>query len=297
MRAHTAFVIAGIASLAALSAAVPAAARPAASLKPTGAIFFSRVNATQTNQLNLVMTGAGTNVRHSPGKRLSTFAASGARLLAYTADSGTTSAIGIANFGGKQLHLYKPKGFVNVYSISPNGKYLGIEIDGKGQTQTYAISTLKGKVVAKLFSFNSSTILPEVDESWNSTSTQLVVLDSVTKTGTTTTSLKIYNLHGKVLKTLVKNAGLSFSVAWSASGDVAFSSGHLIKEIADTGGKVSTLLTSKNFPDGGLWYSPNGGFLAYGLNIGNTQQQIWRINSDGTHNVKLNANGYTPVWG
>ena len=54
-----------------------------------------------------------------------------------------------------------------------------------------------------------------------------------------------------------------------------------------------------DFPDGGLSYSPNGAYLAYGLNLatGVNVEQIWRVDSNGKHPHKISGNGTSPSWG
>jgi Tol biopolymer transport system component len=302
MKRLTTLAIAGAATLAALTVPTAAAAHPTASPKPTGTIFFFRENAKGNGQNIYSMTAAGKSAHRVKHVQIDTpvFPAPKAHLLVYTVrPSEFKRDLVIANYKGKRKHLYKPKNFVGVQSVSPNGKYLGIELAGSGAKSEYAIATIKGKIVAKLFSFSAAT--RQVAESWNASSTEVAIVNTSNSDPSASSSLKIYNRKGKVVRTLVKNTGGSFNVAWSKNGDVAFSLGNDISVIKDNGGTPRVLVnTSPNFPNDGLSYSPNGDFLVYGLYVSGSDpvvEQVWRVTASGKKPHKLSGKGTEPLWG
>jgi hypothetical protein len=294
--------IAGLATVATLTAPTAATAHPAASPKPTGTIFFYRENAKGNGQNIYAMTAAGKSAHRVKHVQADTpvYPAPKAHLLVYTTrPSQFKRDLVIANFAGKRKHLYKPKNFVAVQSVSPNGKYLGIELAGSGENSEFAVATIKGKVIAKLFSANVGN--RQVAESWNASSTEVAVVNTSNSDPAASSSLKIYSRKGKLVRTLLKNTGGSFNVAWSKNGDVAFSLGNEISVVKDTGGTPRVLVnTSPNFPNDGLSYSPNGDFLVYGLYVSGsdpTVEQVWRVTSSGKKPHKLTGKGDEPLWG
>jgi Tol biopolymer transport system component len=301
MRAHIAVVIAGVASVAALTAAVPAAAHPAAAPKPTGTIFFFRENAARNGQNAFAMTAAGRSVHRQPHVQADTpvFASVSPKLLAYTFEPPKTEFVRdliVASYAGKQ-HKYVVKGLSQVLSISPNGKYLGLEVSGAVGKVNFEIATVRGRKIATMFSNNGEN---QIVESWNAKGNEVAVLNA-TSSGVVRSTLKIYNTKGRVVRTLVKNAGPAFGLAWGANGDVAYAAVHDIWVVKDTGGKPHVLRSAgANFPDGGLSYSPNGAFLAFGLDVQTnteTVEQIWRVTAAGKSPHKITGNGTHPAWG
>lgn len=295
MTPKTAIGLAGLATLVVLVLPGSATARPAAGHKPTGTIFFLRE--TGNGEHAFAMTAAGKAAHRVPHIPLdmSVYPASKAHLLAFTFNKGEfTKEIGISTYKGRLTHTASPTGLYNLISISPNGKYLGVEVFTHRGRFAYEITTITGKPVATLFSF--ATPNPHVEESWRANSKELVVLNATAKARTTST-LKIYKVHGKVVRTLSKNAGASFSVAWSAAGDVAYSTNDDINVVRQTGGKPHALVHSGVPLDGGLTYSPNGAYLAYGRDTGHDNGQLWRVKADGTGTVKINQKGTAPAWG
>jgi WD40 repeat protein len=301
MKRLTTVAVAGLATIASLAGPTTAIAHPTSSPKPTGTIFFFRENSKGNGQNIFSMTGAGKSAHRVKHLQADTpvYAAPKAHLLVYAKrTSEFKRSLVVANYAGKPKHTYKPKNFIGLLSVSPNGKYIGMQTSGKGAKSNFEIATIKGKVVAKLFAV---TVERGIAESWNSTSNQVAIVNTSESTPDASSSLKIYNLKGKVVRTVVKNTGGSFNVAWSPSGQIAYSASTQIDVVKDTGGTPTVLYdATPNYPNDGLAYSPNGDFLAFGLYVGGSEpieQQVWRIDANGSSPVKLTGKGTEPDWG
>ena len=297
MRRTANVVLVGLATLGVAAVAGPATAHPASTPKPTGTIFFFRENAAQNGQNAFSMTATGKKVHRVPhiGTDFPALPAPKAHEIISTVQPAQfVRSIGVSTYAGKVKHVYKSKTFDQVVSVSPNGKYLGAEIS-QSAGAAFAITTIKGKNPKILFSWTS--VPPTVAESWNPTSTQVAVVD--TNPNTNKSTLKIYNLKGKVVRTLLTGASLSGGLSWSASGVLAYTTGHEIAEIRATGGNPHLLIDlGANYPYG-VSYSPNGAFLAYGVDVVSTPDtfQVWRATAAGASRVEINGKGSQPHWG
>jgi hypothetical protein len=300
MKRFVMVLIACVACLAGTLGAGAAAARPAAGHKLAGTIFFFRENAADNGQNQYAMSPKGKSVHKLAhvGADFPVYPAPAAHLLAYTVSTGQFErGIGIATYSGKRKHLYKPKNLIAVYSISPNGKYLGLEFSGTAGKVTFEIATIKGKRVATLFG-SASSVPPTILESWSPNNKQLAVMND---NGTTNLgTLRVYNLHGKVVRTLAtKVSGSANGLSWSKTGIVAYTTGHDIAEVRGTGSNPHLLIAlGANYPDG-VSYSPNGAYLAYGVDVasGVDDLQVWRATSSGGSRTEITSKGSQPHWG
>jgi hypothetical protein len=299
MKPIAALALAAVTTLGVL-VATPATAHPGASgksHKPTGTIFFFRENHAGNGQNIFSMTAAGKSahqVAHVDAD-IAAYPAPKAHVIAY----GHTPApfkrwLRIATYRGKIKHTYKPKNLVQVLSISPNGKYVGDELTGP--KVSFDIASGKGKTVATLFKAATSTPT-DAKEAWNPNGKQIAVL--ATNEDTNKSTLKTYNLHGKVLKTLATNLAGGSGVSWSTSGIIAYAVGRTILEVRDTGGATHVLIGLGTSFASGVSYSPNGAFIAYSVDTAATPsvEQLWRAKSDGTSRHRLTNKGSQPYWG
>jgi Tol biopolymer transport system component len=294
MKLTTGAAIVGLMTVAAVGGSGQASAHPPAGAKLTGKIFYLREG--NGGQRAFSIHAGGRSKHRLPNVKVETqvYVAPQAHLIVFTANVGEfTQQIAVANYAGRVLHRYSPAGLQAVVSVSPNGKYLGVESTDNTGRFVYKITTISGHTLGTLFSFRNS--MPVVEESWNASSKDVAVLNA-TPTAHPKTTLKTYNRHGKVLRTLVKSAGPSYAVSWSRSGEIAYSTNQHINVVSHTGGKPRVLLTNSRLPDNGLSYSPNGAYLAYGLEAGENGQ-IWRVNADGTNPHLITGNGTVPAWG
>jgi len=296
MRRTATVALVGLATVSVAAVAGPATARPAATPKPAGTIFFFRENANQTGQSAFSMTGTGKKVHKVPhiGVDFPALPAPKAHEIISTVQPAQfVRSIGVSTYAGKVKHVYKSKILTQVISVSPNAKYLGAEIV-HGAGAAFAITTIKGKNPKILLSWTSAP--PNVAESWNPTSTQLAVVD--TNPNSNKSTLRIYNLNGKVVRTLLTGASLNGGLSWSASGVLAYGTGHNIAEIRATGGNPHLLIgLGSNYPFG-VSYSPNGAYLAYGVEVMPAETlEVWRATAAGTSRVKIDGKGSQPLWG
>jgi hypothetical protein len=288
MKSTAAFVTAGLVTVVALAA--PAAAHARATPKLTGRIFYLREGHGGEHMFSITPTGKSNH--RVPKVTVDTIAypAPKAHLLVYSVVAGEfTRDLVVANYAGTVEHRYSPPGLETLLSVSPNGKYLGLESTTNAGRFVFRIATITGRTVATLFHSNNPD--DGITESWRSDSKQVVLLKPKLRKSTMT----IYNLHGKLVRRLAIGSQ-SFSVPWSSSGDIAYTTDQGIDVTRATGGKPHVLLKSSRVSDGGLAYSPNGGYLSYGLDADNNGQ-IWRVNADGTNPVKITNNGAQPAWG
>lgn len=289
MKSTAALVTAGLVTVVALAA--PAAAHARATPKLTGRIFYSREG--QRGQHTFSITPTGKSNHRVRNVKLDTmvYPAPKAHLIVYSVAAGEFQRdLVVASYAGTVKHRYSPPGLDNLLSVSPNGKYLGVESSTNTGRFVFAITTITGRTVATLFHSNNPDAA--IVESWRANSKQVVLLNPKRSTST----LTIYNHHGKLVRTLPKIGSQVLRVAWSSSGDIAYSTNQAIDVMRDTGGKPHVLLKSSRLSDGGLTYSPNGDYLGYGLDAGNNGQ-IWRVNADGTNPVKITNNGAQLAWG
>jgi hypothetical protein len=297
MKSALGLAVAGLAVTAGLALPSIAAARPTATAPtPKGTIFFSRENAARTLFQNVSMTGSGGSVHVFKGPNERLLPVPRTKRLYYTVNTAPgVFQLDVATYSRKVTHVYKPKGLDAAYAVSPNGKYLGVDL-GSGQKDNYDLITTKGKVVAKLFS--APIVTDEVWEAFNPASTQVAVLVRDEDSATPRSALRIYNRHGKLVRTLVRNAGASEFVAWSKGGAIAYGVNHDVKVVKAAGGKPRVLFAdSGDFPGFGLAYSPDGRFLAYGIVLPDNSTQIWEAAADGSHRHVVNNDGYFPTWG
>jgi Tol biopolymer transport system component len=288
MKSTAALIATGLVTAVALAS--PAAAHPRAT-KPTGRIFYLREG--NNGQHEFSITAAGTSNRRVRNVKLDTIAypAPKAHRIVYSVAAGEFQRdLVVASYAGTVKHRYRPQGLDNLLSVSPNGKYLGVEKSTNTGRFVFAITTTTGRTVATLFHSNNPGAA--ITESWRANSKQVVLMNPKLHSST----LTIYNRHGKRVRTLPKINSQAFGVAWSSAGDIAYSTNEGIDVMRQSGGKPRVLVKSRRLADGGLSYSPNGGYLAYGLDAGNNGQ-IWRVNADGTNPVKLTNNGVEPAWG
>jgi Tol biopolymer transport system component len=288
MKSTAALVTAGLVTLVTLAA--PAAAHPSAAPKLTGRIFYLREG--HSGQHVFSITPNGKSNHRGPNVKLDTIAypAPKAHLIVYSVVAGEfTRDLVVASYAGTVKHRYSPPGLDTLLSVSPNGKYLGLESSTNTGRFVFTIATITGRTVATLFHSNNPDA--GIAESWRADSKQVVLLKPKLRRSTMT----IYNHQGKLVRRLAIGSQ-SFSVAWSSSSDIAYTTNQGIDVTRATGGKPHVLLKSSRVSDGGLAYSPNGGYLVYGLDAGNNGQ-IWRVNADGTNPVKITNNGAQPEWG
>jgi TolB protein len=289
MKSTAALVTAGLVTAVALAA--PAAAHAQATPKLTGRIFYLREGHGGQHAFSITPTGKSNHRVRNVKLDTIVYPAPKAHLIVYSVVAGEFQRdLVVASYAGTVKHRYSPPGLDTVLSVSPNGKYLGVERSTHTGRFAFTIATITGRTVATLFHSNNPDA--GIAESWRANSKQVVLIDPKLRTST----LRIYNRHGKLVRTLPKIGSQAFSVAWSSSGDIAYSTNQGIVVTRDTGGKPHVLLKSSRLADGGLAYSPNGGYLGYGLDAGNNGQ-IWRVNADGTNPVKITNNGAQPAWG
>lgn len=294
MKLATTAVIVVLTTATAVAGSGKATAHPAAGAKPAGTIFYLRAGHGGEHEFAIHPNGRANRRVPNVALDISAVVAPQAHLIAYLVTVGEFGRkLVLANYAGHVVHTYSSDSLIGLVSISPNGKYVGVETAGHTGPFSYKIMSTSGHSLGTLFKVGNK--LPVVAESWNASSKDVAVLDAP-PTARPKTTLKIFNRHGKVVRTLVKNAGASYAVAWSRSGDIAYSTSAQINVVRHTGGKPRVLLTNDKDPDNGLAYSPNGAFLAYALEAGENGQ-IWRVDANGTNPQLITRNGTTPAWG
>lgn len=289
MKSTAALLTAGLVTVVALAA--PTAAHARTTPKLTGRIFYLREG--RGGEHTFSVTPTGKSDHRVPKVKLdqNVYPAPKAHLIVYSVAAGEfTRDLVVASYAGTVKHRYSPPGLDALLSVSPNGKYIGVESSTNTGRFVFTIATITGRTVATLFHSNNPDAA--ISESWGASSKQLVLMNPKLRTST----LRIFNRHGKLVRTLPKIGSQAFGVTWSSSGDIAYSTNEAIDVTRDTGGKPHVLLKSSRLSDGGLAYSPNGGYLTYGLDAGNNGQ-IWRVNADGSNPVKITNNGALPTWG
>jgi hypothetical protein len=281
---------------AATAAAHHSAAPHATAAKPTGTIFFVREGSRSRDES---MKPTGGSVHRLAGTAPFLLPVPSKHLLVYSTPlSAAPPELKVASYALKTKHTYKIPHLGSVISVSPNGKDIGTDaVNGSSTREVFRVRTLAGKVVSTLFTLPIGQY--QVWESWNAASSQVAVMTrNISKE---TATIKIYSRHGKVIRTIIHNQPNVAYLAWSKTGTIAFGRLTTIMTVPSTGGTPKPLFfdTADDPGNGGLAYSPNGKFIAYGAtSVKDGHSVIWVVNANGTgRHAIYRSNSRVQSWG